>query len=289
MSTSLSSAVAIITGAARGIGLEIASQCIAQGMRVALLDIETVLLNEAVATRGWSAAQALALPCDVSQEAQVNAAVAEVIAKFGRVDHLVNNAGVAVFKPLLEHTAAQWQRVMDVNLTGPFLCTQACAPYMLRNAGNQSEAGSTVRGKGKGKLSAFEASLELSLKADAQRPAQGRRSGRALFVQIQAQGYAGGYSRVTDFIRAWRAQSSKAQSKAFVPLVFELGEAFQFDWSEEGMELPRFGVAPFWRTPYRHETRSPICPNRRIPSRPIRLHFVSRWSSWSPQAVVPAS
>jgi transposase len=77
--------------------------------------------------------------------------------------------------------------------------------------------------------------LELSLKADAQRPAQGRRSGKALFVQIQAQGYAGGYSRVTDFIRGWRAQSSKAQSKAFVPLVFELGEAFQFDWSEEGM------------------------------------------------------
>jgi transposase len=91
------------------------------------------------------------------------------------------------------------------------------------------------RAKGKGKLSAFEASLELSLKADAQRPAQGRRSGKALFVQIQAQGYAGGYSRVTDFIRAWRAQTGKAISKAFVPLSFELGEAFQFDWSEEGM------------------------------------------------------
>jgi hypothetical protein len=77
--------------------------------------------------------------------------------------------------------------------------------------------------------------LELFLKADTQRPAKGRRSGKALFVQIQVQGYAGGYSRVTDFIRAWRAQSGKAQSKAFVPLVFELGEAFQFDWSEEGM------------------------------------------------------
>jgi meso-butanediol dehydrogenase / (S,S)-butanediol dehydrogenase / diacetyl reductase len=136
MSTSLPSPVAIITGSARGIGLEIASQCIAQGMRVALLDIEAALLNEAVATRGWSAAQALALPCDVSQESQVNAAVAEVISKFGRIDHLVNNAGVAAFKPLLEHSAAEWQRVMDVNLTGPFLCTQACAPHMLRNQGN---------------------------------------------------------------------------------------------------------------------------------------------------------
>ena len=91
------------------------------------------------------------------------------------------------------------------------------------------------RAKGKGKLSAFEAGLELALKADAQRPAQGRRSGKALFVQIQAQGYTGGYSRVTDFIRAWRLQAGKAHSKAFVPLTFELGEAFQFDWSEEGM------------------------------------------------------
>jgi meso-butanediol dehydrogenase / (S,S)-butanediol dehydrogenase / diacetyl reductase len=140
------SPVAIITGAARGIGLEIASQCIAQGIRVALLDIEAALLSEAVAARGWSAAQALALTCDVSQEAQVSNAVAQVIAQFGRIDHLVNNAGVAVFKPLLSHSAAEWQRVIDVNLTGPFLCTQACAPHMLRNPGNDlaQEKGSIV-------------------------------------------------------------------------------------------------------------------------------------------------
>jgi meso-butanediol dehydrogenase / (S,S)-butanediol dehydrogenase / diacetyl reductase len=140
------SPVAIITGAARGIGLEIASQCVAQGMRVALLDVESALLSKTIATRGWSAAQALALPCDVSIEVQVNAFVAEVISKFGRIDHLVNNAGVAVFKPLLEHSAAEWQRVVDVNLTGPFLCTQACAPHMLRNAGNHlaQEKGSIV-------------------------------------------------------------------------------------------------------------------------------------------------
>jgi transposase len=62
----------------------------------------------------------------------------------------------------------------------------------------------------------------------------GRRTARALFVQITALGYRGGYSAVTDFIRAWRSDSGKA-TKAFVPLVFENGEAFQFDWSEEGM------------------------------------------------------
>jgi meso-butanediol dehydrogenase / (S,S)-butanediol dehydrogenase / diacetyl reductase len=140
------SPVAVITGAARGIGLEIACQCIAQGWRVALIDIEAELLAQSVAAKGWSNSQALVLPCDVSSEAQVKAAIAQAAEHFGRIDHLVNNAGVAVFKPLLAHTAQEWQRVMDVNLTGPFLCTQVCAPHMLRNAGNDwgQEKGSIV-------------------------------------------------------------------------------------------------------------------------------------------------
>jgi len=86
-----------------------------------------------------------------------------------------------------------------------------------------------------GKLTAFVATLEQALKVDAHRPKHGRRSGRALFVQIQAQGYAGGYSAVTDFVRGWRERAGTAITKAFVPLSFELGEAFQFDWSEEGL------------------------------------------------------
>jgi transposase len=91
-----------------------------------------------------------------------------------------------------------------------------------------------IRAKKFGKLAAFTQELEQALKADALRPKQGRRTGRALFAQIKASGYCGGYTRVTDFIRAWRADSGK-DIKAFVPLRFELGEAFQFDWSEEGM------------------------------------------------------
>ena len=77
--------------------------------------------------------------------------------------------------------------------------------------------------------------LVQALKADAHRPKHARRSARALLTQLQAQGYRGGYSRLTDFIRAWREQEGKAASKAYVPLSFELGEAFQFDWSEEGL------------------------------------------------------
>jgi transposase len=84
------------------------------------------------------------------------------------------------------------------------------------------------------KLSAFHATLEQALKADALRNKQNRRTAKALFVQIKAEGYTGGYSRVTDFIRDWRGSEGKAPH-AFVPLTFELGEAFQFDWSEEGL------------------------------------------------------
>ena len=86
------------------------------------------------------------------------------------------------------------------------------------------------------KLTKFQAELEQALKADAHRIKQNRRTAKDLFEQIKANGYQGGYSRVTDFIRAWRGSEGKAL-QAFVPLKFALGEAFQFDWSEEGLVI----------------------------------------------------
>jgi NAD(P)-dependent dehydrogenase (short-subunit alcohol dehydrogenase family) len=77
----------------------------------------------------------LAIECDVAEPVQVQAAVDRVVARFGRIDALVNNAGIAVFKPMLETTHEEWARVLAVNLTGPFLCTQACAPVMLKTGG----------------------------------------------------------------------------------------------------------------------------------------------------------
>ena len=87
-----------------------------------------------------------------------------------------------------------------------------------------------------GKLAAFHAVLEQALNADAHRIKQDRRTAKDLFAQIKADGYVGGYSGVTDFIRNWRGRESKTP-RAFVPLKFELGEAFQFDWSEEGLVI----------------------------------------------------
>ena len=86
------------------------------------------------------------------------------------------------------------------------------------------------------KLTPFMAALTQALEVDAQRARHERRTARALHAQLASEGYAGSYTRLTDFIREWRDQQRLTVGKhAFVPLKFELGEAFQFDWSEEGL------------------------------------------------------
>lgn len=87
------------------------------------------------------------------------------------------------------------------------------------------------------KLTPFHETIVRALKADARRPKRDRRTALALFEQIKSEGYAGCYSRLTDFIREWRASEKQSGSEAFVPLSFEWGEAFQFDWSEEGLVI----------------------------------------------------
>ena len=125
---------ALVTGAARGIGLAAAARFLADGWRVALLDIDGPAV-EAAAKRLGHPAATLVIVADVSEPEAVATAVAHTVERFGRLDALVNNAGVAVFKPLLETTFAEWSRVLAVNLSGPFLCTQAAAPAMAAGGG----------------------------------------------------------------------------------------------------------------------------------------------------------
>jgi NAD(P)-dependent dehydrogenase (short-subunit alcohol dehydrogenase family) len=132
--TSSTSKVALVTGAARGIGLATAKRFLADGWRVALLDIERPLLDDAVAALA-DPDHTLAICCDVSDAVAVAAAIAAVQGRFGRLDALVNNAGIAVFAPLLETEDQDWNRVLAVNLTGPFLCTKAAAPLMREHGG----------------------------------------------------------------------------------------------------------------------------------------------------------
>ena len=126
--------VALVTGAGRGSGLAVARRFLADGWRVALLDIDAGLLEAAVA--GLAAPdRTLALTCDVADAAGVTHAVRGAGARWGRLDALVNNAGVAVFSPILETSPEDWARIMAVNLTGPFLTVQAAAPLMAEGGG----------------------------------------------------------------------------------------------------------------------------------------------------------
>jgi len=121
--------VAVVTGAARGIGLAVARWFLDRGHRVALVDRDAPALDAAVAALGRPD-DAIGLHCDVSDEAQVEDAARAVDVRFGRVDALVNNAGVAVFEHIQKTSFAQWRDVMATNLDGVFLCTQAFGARM---------------------------------------------------------------------------------------------------------------------------------------------------------------
>lgn len=126
--------VAFITGAARGLGLAAATKFLDEGWRVVMLDILGDVLEEAARTLG-NPERILTIRADVSDPGSVQDAVQKAKEKFGRIDALVNNAGIAIFKPILEVSLEDWQRVMAVNLTGPFLMTQATAPLMRDQGG----------------------------------------------------------------------------------------------------------------------------------------------------------
>lgn len=126
--------VALVTGAARGIGLATAKRFLAEGWRVALIDIDGDNLKRTVAALA-NPDVTLAIECDVSNPEHVERAFALTATRFGRLDALVNNAGIAIFKPILKVTYEDWSRVLAVNLTGPFLCTQAAAPLMRDGGG----------------------------------------------------------------------------------------------------------------------------------------------------------
>lgn len=126
--------VAVITGGARGIGLAMGRWFLAHGHSVVLVDLDAGTLAQAAATLNRPE-QVLAVACDVSDPKQVQSAAEKVASVFGRADALVNNAGVAIFKPVMETTFEEWRHVMATNLDGAFLCTQAFVPLMRKTGG----------------------------------------------------------------------------------------------------------------------------------------------------------
>jgi len=122
---------ALVTGAARGIGLATTELFLAAGWQVAMIDRDVPALDSASATLNG----ARAFSCDVSDPGEVEAMVARVTEHFGRIDALVNNAGVADFGPIEETDFQRWRRVMATNLDGPFLVSQACTPALKASKG----------------------------------------------------------------------------------------------------------------------------------------------------------
>jgi len=123
--------VTIVTGAARGIGLATTQMLLEEGHAVVMVDRDVDVLN----TEADQLNNVLALSLDVSVPEQVDAMIAESEAKFGRIDNLINNAGVADFGPIAETTFERWRTVMATNLDGVFLCSQAAIPALKKTKG----------------------------------------------------------------------------------------------------------------------------------------------------------
>ena len=135
--------VALITGAASGIGRATAERLASEGASLFLVDLAKEGLEE-TAKRGAAAGAAVeSAPCDVAREEQVNDAVARCIDRFGRLDVLVNVAGILLLAHTHETALAQWQKVLDVNLTGTFLFCKAALPHLLASGGNIVNTAST--------------------------------------------------------------------------------------------------------------------------------------------------
>lgn len=127
----MESKVAIVTGAARGIGLATTRILAEQGWLVAMIDRDA----EELALAGPNIQDALTIICDVSDPTQVESMVSEVLEKHGRIDALVNNAGVADFGPMESTEFERWRTVMATNLDGVFLCSQATLDALKRTKG----------------------------------------------------------------------------------------------------------------------------------------------------------
>jgi 3-oxoacyl-[acyl-carrier protein] reductase len=136
----LTDRVAIVTGASRGIGRAIALRFAEEGARVVVnyvsnADDAAVVVDEITAGGG----EAIALRADVSKSAEVDELVGQTMARWGRIDVLVNNAGVMFTKPMLETTEEEWDLTIDVNLKGAYLCSKAVVPIM-----NAQQGGSII-------------------------------------------------------------------------------------------------------------------------------------------------
>ncbi len=122
--------ICIVTGAASGIGKEIARTYGRAGGKVVIADLNKAAAQSVADEITAAGGTAMAVAMDVTDEAQVNSAVAEVVAAYGGVDVLVSNAGIQIVHPIEEFPFADWKKILAIHLDGAFLTTKACVPHM---------------------------------------------------------------------------------------------------------------------------------------------------------------
>ncbi|MFN3283173.1 MAG: SDR family oxidoreductase [Pseudothermotoga sp.] len=166
--------VAVVTGAGQGIGAAIAEVFCANGVKVVLAEIDEEAGREREAILRWKNFDAIFIRTDVADENSVKAMVQETVRIYGKIDILVNNAAIGSTKSIFERTSEEWNRVIQVNLTGPYLCSKYCAKEMIKNPGGviiniastrafQSEPDTEPYSASKGGVVALTHSLAVSL------------------------------------------------------------------------------------------------------------------------------
>jgi NAD(P)-dependent dehydrogenase (short-subunit alcohol dehydrogenase family) len=127
--------VTVITGSGRGIGRDMARLFAAEGAKVVVADVNEDTARRTAADVTAAGGEALAVRTDITLPAEVEGMVRAALGRWGRLDVLVNNAGVGLNRPCLETTLEEWDHVLKTNLTGTFLCAQAAARVMVRQEG----------------------------------------------------------------------------------------------------------------------------------------------------------
>ena len=124
--------VCVVTGAASGIGKEIALIYAREGGKVVIADLNLEAAQATADELKASGKQAMAVAMNVTDEAQVNAGIAEVIAAWGQIDVLVSNAGIQIIHPVEDFPYEEWKKLLSIHLDGAFLTTKACLPHMYK-------------------------------------------------------------------------------------------------------------------------------------------------------------
>jgi 3-hydroxybutyrate dehydrogenase len=131
----LDNKVAVVTGAASGIGKEIARAFVREGARVVIADLNETAAAVVAAELGGSQERAIGVAMDVTSEAQVEAGMTRAVAAFGRLDVLVSNAGIQIVAPIDEFEFAKWKQMLAIHLDGAFLTTRAALRQMYKQGG----------------------------------------------------------------------------------------------------------------------------------------------------------